>query len=174
MSALSPRQMFELDLACKPIDEAFGGAVYLVGTAAEGRQSYRDVDVRVILGDEEYDALAAAITGELIAFLGIAIGRYLAASTGLPIDFQIQRMTEANDRHDGVRNPLGTRGLDHFRGDAAPTAPVPIPATRWIRDPACVERWPEAESFAYDPRCCRFPKSCSATIPSAIPEGDDR
>lgn len=29
---------------------------------------------------------------------------------------------------------------------------------------ACVERWPEAETFGYHPDCCRFPKSCSATI----------
>lgn len=27
----------------------------------------------------------------------------------------------------------------------------------------CVQRWPECESGAYDPRCCRFPKSCSCT-----------
>lgn len=26
---------------------------------------------------------------------------------------------------------------------------------------ACVEKWPECESGYYDPRCCRFPKSCS-------------
>jgi len=30
-----------------------------------------------------------------------------------------------------------------------------------IRDPACVENWPECWSGGYDPRCCRFPKSCS-------------
>lgn len=29
---------------------------------------------------------------------------------------------------------------------------------------ACVEAWPEAETMMYDPRCCRFPKSCSATV----------
>jgi hypothetical protein len=29
------------------------------------------------------------------------------------------------------------------------------------RDPGCIERWPECESGGYDPRCCRFPKSCS-------------
>lgn len=28
----------------------------------------------------------------------------------------------------------------------------------------CAEAWPEAHSGGYDPRCCRFPKSCSATI----------
>lgn len=26
----------------------------------------------------------------------------------------------------------------------------------------CRDRWPECESGLYDPRCCRFPKSCSA------------
>ena len=29
------------------------------------------------------------------------------------------------------------------------------------RDAECVKRWPECESGCYDPRCCRFPKSCS-------------
>lgn len=28
----------------------------------------------------------------------------------------------------------------------------------------CVERWPECEEGTYDPRCCRFPKSCSCTV----------
>ncbi len=34
----------------------------------------------------------------------------------------------------------------------------------------CVERWPECSTFGYDPRCCRFPKSCSA---SAYLDGTD-
>jgi len=38
----------------------------------------------------------------------------------------------------------------------------PLAPMRRLR--ACVESWPEAETGAYDPRCCRFPKSCSATI----------
>lgn len=29
------------------------------------------------------------------------------------------------------------------------------------RDPECVEAWPGCFSGGYDPRCCRFPKSCS-------------
>lgn len=28
--------------------------------------------------------------------------------------------------------------------------------------PTCQERWPECQAGEYDPRCCRFPKSCSA------------
>lgn len=29
---------------------------------------------------------------------------------------------------------------------------------------ACVNSWPECETGKYDPRCCRFPKSCSCTV----------
>lgn len=28
----------------------------------------------------------------------------------------------------------------------------------------CVETWPECYEGGYDPRCCRFPKSCSADV----------
>lgn len=41
------------------------------------------------------------------------------------------------------------------------------PAAVWkrpLRHKECVEAWPECESMAYDPRCCRFPKSCSAEM----------
>ena len=36
---------------------------------------------------------------------------------------------------------------------------------QYDRDPACVARWPECEEGAFDPRCCRFPKSCSPFPP---------
>jgi len=29
---------------------------------------------------------------------------------------------------------------------------------------SCVERWPGCYTMGYDPRCCRFPKSCSCTV----------
>lgn len=29
---------------------------------------------------------------------------------------------------------------------------------------ACVEAWPDCYTMDYDPRCCRFPKSCSASV----------
>lgn len=32
------------------------------------------------------------------------------------------------------------------------------------RDPNCVEAWPDCWTGGYDPRCCRFPKSCSADV----------
>lgn len=120
MSAFSPRQMFALDEACKPIAEAFDETPYLVGTALS-RQEYRDVDVRLILDDDKYARLVAVAGPDLIAFLGLAIGDYLAERTGLPIDFQIQQQTAANHHHPGgMRNPLGLRTLDNYSGDAPP------------------------------------------------------
>lgn len=42
------------------------------------------------------------------------------------------------------------------------------------RDPSCVARWPECEDGFYDPRCCRFPKSCSPHPPATtFPEATD-
>lgn len=122
MSAFSPRQMFALDEACKPISEAFDETPYLVGTAVS-RQEYRDVDVRLILDDGKYAGLVAVAGPDLVAFLGLAIGEYLAQRTRMPIDFQIQQMTAANERHAGPRNPLGLRTLDNYRGDAVPVHP---------------------------------------------------
>jgi hypothetical protein len=120
MSALSPRQMFLLDLACQPIAEAFGGGVYLVGTAVT-RGPHRDVDVRAILSDKQHDKLRKAIGYDGIALMGLTMGQYLHSLTGLPIDFQLQRTTEARARHPGgIRNPLGTRGLHNYKGDAQP------------------------------------------------------
>lgn len=121
MSAFSPRQMFLLDEACKPLAEAFDVTPYLVGTAlgpsAGGRGEYRDVDVRLMLDDERYEALRAS-GPHVIEFLGIAIGTHLAAVTGLPIDFQIQHADTANELHKGSRNPLGLRNLSNYKGDA--------------------------------------------------------
>lgn len=117
MSALSPRQIWRLDEACRPIRQTFHAPPYLVGTALTGK-TYRDVDVRLILEDEPYDALADQLGPDGMAFLGIAFGEYLAARTELPVDFQLQRQSEANEHHPGPRNPLGVRSLANYSGDA--------------------------------------------------------
>jgi hypothetical protein len=78
----------------------------------------RDVDVRLIMADEPYDKLADAVGLPAIWFLGLAIGQYLASLTGMPIDFQFQRATQANKLYGGKRrNPLGVRGLGNYQGD---------------------------------------------------------
>lgn len=35
---------------------------------------------------------------------------------------------------------------------------------------SCVEQWPECEPDAYNPACCRFPKSCSCLPGRDVPE----
>lgn len=117
-SYLSPQQMFALDLACKPIMEAFGDPPYLVGSVTE-TPNFRDVDVRLILDDDQYDRLI--VRPEIRTLLSMAISSYLTSMSGLPIDFGIQRRTEANEQHPGKRrNPLGLRNLTDWTGDAPP------------------------------------------------------
>lgn len=104
---LTTTELYHLDHACQLVSRAFGGEhPYLVGTAGVGgAESYRDVDVRLMLDDEEF--AAACPTRERWELLCLAIGTYLRDRTGLPVDFQIQRVREANERFDGPRNPLG-------------------------------------------------------------------
>jgi hypothetical protein len=124
MSTLSPPVLHRLDLAYKHIREVFCGfsGPFLVGSVQErtaGPSS--DVDLRLILPDEEYDALMAGTPKGFATLLDFALSSYVREMTGLPIDLQVQRMTEANERHAGKqRNPLGGRHLTNWIGDARP------------------------------------------------------
>jgi hypothetical protein len=102
------------------IKRAFGGQPpYLVGTAGAGdADTYRDVDVRLMLDDEEF--VAACPTRARWELLCLAIGAHLNERTGLPVDFQIQRTREANERYNGRRNPLGMGRVFAGGGDATP------------------------------------------------------
>lgn len=107
-SYLTTAQFAILNDACIPVVEAFGEPPYLVGSATES-PDFRDVDLRLILADEDFDHWfrGRVMLWSLVCF---AIGRHLADVTGLPIDFQIQRMTEANENHPtSWRNPMGMR-----------------------------------------------------------------
>lgn len=117
---------FNLNQACGMLVEAFGHCVYLVGSSLE-RRDYRDVDVRVILEDAEFDRLFPG-AGEgpawnpLWSVMCSAISLHLSQQSGLPVDFQIQRMTEANEKHPGGggrRHPIGLF-LVPVKGDATP------------------------------------------------------
>lgn len=104
---LSTVEMHRLDRACRDLwDMAVtnGGGVYLVGSSSV-RPDFRDVDVRMILPDPAFDRLFGA-ERELWRLFSYAVSRQLGADTGLPIDFQVQRQTQANE-HKGTRNPMG-------------------------------------------------------------------
>lgn len=106
--------IFALESACQDLNRAFGGfGCYLVGSAIE-RADWRDVDVRFILKDEEFAALFphAGPRGNWEhdprwILLTVSISERLSKVTGLPIDFQFQPQTHANDCHPGQRHALG-------------------------------------------------------------------
>ena len=101
---LSVSQWFNLNLACRPLDIA-GLHVYLVGSCLH-RPDYRDVDLRAIMDDADYDRTFG--TSRMVRTLfAVAISEWLAARTGLPIDFQFQRRTDANAEFSGPRNAVG-------------------------------------------------------------------
>lgn len=91
--------------------------VYHVGSSLEQKRDWRDVDVRVMLDDATYEAMgfgdpehphqSAKWVALTLAFS--ALGRHM---TGLPIDFQIQQQTHANEKfpqfpRSGGRSALG-------------------------------------------------------------------
>jgi len=107
-----------LNRAVAPIERALDPlGIFLVGSCL-ARVDYRDVDVRAIMADEAYDRMFSfnAMT-DVDAFWSLlceGTSAYLERATGLPIDFQIQRMSDANSKHEGPRNALtGAAGRDY-------------------------------------------------------------
>lgn len=94
---------FDLNHASLVITAAYGHNLYLVGSCLTKRD-HRDVDLRLILPDEEYDALfprcprAQQLDARWSLFCA-AISEWLRARTGLPIDFQVQRQSHANEEY---------------------------------------------------------------------------
>jgi hypothetical protein len=94
----------------RAIADAFGRCPYQVGSSATSK-TWRDVDVRLILADEKFHALFPGFknANHIDAFWSLicaAISELGRVRTGLPIDFQIQSMTEANEKYPGMRIPL--------------------------------------------------------------------
>ena len=100
---------------------AFGHPPYLVGSALEGKQ-WRDVDVRLILPDEEYKCMGLGDPehshhNEKWVSLVLAYSALGKAMTGLPIDFQIQQQTDANEQYSKSRSALGLIPLRLKKGE---------------------------------------------------------
>jgi hypothetical protein len=93
----------------------FGDYPYHVGSSVFNK-TWRDVDVRLILEDEEYERMGLGDPkyphqNEKWCTLVLAFSALGKAMTGLPVDFQIQQQTGANamySQKDGcVRSALG-------------------------------------------------------------------
>ena len=88
------------------VRDAFGHTAYHVGSSMHGKQ-WRDVDVRLILPDDEFGAPFPGYrfgnqTDAKWGLICAALSTLGAQQTGLPIDLQIQSMTEANTRFGGL------------------------------------------------------------------------
>lgn len=104
----------------KIVHEAFGGDYppFLVGSALKTKR-WRDVDVRHIISDEEWEKYGfgdAAIPNARWAAFSMAFSLLGSDMTGLPIDFQIQQRTYANDHYKGARSVLGLIYTSEKRG----------------------------------------------------------
>lgn len=110
---LRQRDLGMLGIFGREIEDCFGHLPFLVGSALRTKD-YRDVDVRLILPDNEYlvwfgmgpqnpHCQSPRWNAFCLAFS--SRGEYL---TRLPIDFQIDQMTEANALYpDQRRIPIG-------------------------------------------------------------------
>lgn len=105
---------FNLNVACETVFRAFDSMPYLVGSSLD-HKDFRDVDIRVILDDEEFERMFPLQPPNPIgkhnsphwAFICTSISEWIQARTGLPIDFQIQQRTFANAEFPGKRNACG-------------------------------------------------------------------
>lgn len=143
ISQLTTTQLHDLDQACVAIRLAFKHVPYLVGSSdgSGGTLAFRDVDVRLILPDEEFTAVCPTL--KRWELLCKAIGVFLSAQTGLPVDFQIQARTVANAQHSKPRNPLGVDRTFAGGGDGTPAWNEQ--EERW-ESPGAIEAKPKRES----------------------------
>lgn len=103
--------MLHLEAFGREIRDAFGHLPYLVGSAAVSK-TWRDVDVRLMFPDPKFDALFPGHTypsrhDGRWSLICAALSELARVRTGLPVDFQIQCMSIANETFDGMRVPLG-------------------------------------------------------------------
>lgn len=90
------------------LNDVYGHTAYQVGSSVHSKE-WRDVDVRLMLPDEEYDAMFGDLCNKLnpkLAALTLAWCALAKEMTGLPVDFQFQRLSKANEKYPANRIPL--------------------------------------------------------------------
>ena len=91
------------------VRDYFGHVPYHVGSSLMSKD-WRDVDVRLILPDKKFAKLfgsdLSSGTNVKLAAVTLAFATLGKEMTGLPIDFQIQQQTWANEHYPGPRSAL--------------------------------------------------------------------
>lgn len=93
------------------VSDYFGSTdVYHVGSSLFTKD-WRDVDVRLILDDDDFERrfgdIRSAELNPKLAAITVAFCALGKQMTGLPIDFQIQPKSHANAKYPGNRSALG-------------------------------------------------------------------
>lgn len=109
------------------VHHAFGHAAYHVGSSlGQEKTQWRDVDVRLLIPDEEYERLGFGDvkgypqnthSNERWVAVVLAWSCFGKHITGLPIDFQIQPVSWANKNENGGRGALFDLGRAHSNSD---------------------------------------------------------
>jgi hypothetical protein len=105
-------EFFNLNQLCVILNYAFDSTSYLVGSSLHKRD-YRDVDIRCMMDDEKFDKMFPGMGGNpqhhaLWSLMCSSISEWLSKRSGLPVDFQLQRTTDANKEYGGkMRNAIG-------------------------------------------------------------------
>ena len=123
-AGIGPPEHKLLSVFGRLVFDAWGEYGYLVGSSQRG-EPWRDVDIRVMLSDDEYRRHFGNVwqdgvrhrdprwTAQMLAWS--MLGQRL---TGLPIDFQVERLSEANAKHlNEPRNPILPIGAYRDGGD---------------------------------------------------------
>lgn len=103
MSAGMPHEVW-LHLFGQMVADYFGYPPYQVGSSLHTKE-WRDVDIRLIVPDDEFaewfgDVRSAKVNPKLSAVV-LAFCALGEKVTGLPIDFQIQPQSYANEQYGG-------------------------------------------------------------------------
>lgn len=84
------------------VADYFGHECYHVGSSLASKD-WRDVDVRLMLPDDEFAERFGVVRGAeanpKLAAVTLAFSALGQQMTGLPVDFQIQPLTHANERY---------------------------------------------------------------------------
>lgn len=115
MGSLGPHDGLQLRVFGAYVSQAFNHVPYHVGSSLTKKANYRDVDVRLILPDDEYESFFGIPFSKepdprklrltMWNFAWTTLGRKV---TGLPVDFQFQQQTLANTTEEckGPRSAL--------------------------------------------------------------------
>lgn len=110
---LAVDEMRRLDHWCRNLRDTFPClGTFLVGSVLV-RPDYRDVDVRVVLVDKHHRRLSRSID---LLDLGMMLSRWGQEQTGLPIDAQVQSLTESS-KFTSPRNARGIRYEQSWVGE---------------------------------------------------------